>query len=179
MKISLVALLALLISCGLSERQLEDESNEHAEPTDTVAAVLPETWIYFSQHTFPGNNVLQGMLTPNVKRQLNVEEKSLLDSVIAGHFDPAPDTIGVPKLGCYWPKHAVQIFSGSSTSAINICFECSSTRSSDQSLSRVPLKAWEVFFLRIGIPVRTGYPEFFGRAKNDSVFRNQNGIFRF
>jgi hypothetical protein len=162
-----------LTTCG----DIPVEQTEKA--ADAVAKREPAAWVYFSQSTFPGNNFREGMKTPNVRRKLTAQECLLLDSVIAGHFNPPPDSAGYRKAGCYWPKHAVEVVTENSNSGINICFQCNSTHSSDPGLAAVSMEAWKTFFTRIGIPAGDGYPEFFSKAHNDSIFRQQNGIFQF
>lgn len=118
------------------------------------------------------------MNTPNVRRNLNTAEIKLLDSTIAGHFNPPPDTVPIPRFGCYWPRHAVEIRTGNGNICINICFECNSARTTDPGFNKVSMKAWEYFFKRINIPVSGGYAEYFAKAKADSAFRSNNGIFQ-
>lgn len=175
------ALLFFLILFTMScTNSIEDESSVKEMSPDRSGSVESGTWIYFSGKTFPGNDVANGMHTPNVQRKLTSAEEKILDSLIGLPTMTADSVTSRPVTGCYWPKHALVIISSSGVrSAVNICFECDKTRSSDAGLSRITIEQWNYFFSLVKWPVTSGYAEFFAEAKGDTAFRNRMGNFRF
>jgi len=178
MRIITIILITLICSCSESVNSVTDTPGK-AEETIVTNEKPTGTWIYFSQTTFMDIN--KGIPIPNVRRKLNAGEEAVLDSVIAGYFDPPADSGPKVVAGCYWPKHVVQIFDSASASGryIHVCFECGRSKSTDSALAHVSMDAWEIFFRKMGWPVLTGYPEFFARAHSDSLFRTRMGAFQF
>jgi hypothetical protein len=169
----------VLFMIGCTNPKEEQNSVEQESPARSPALECG-TWIYFSQNTFPGNDVGKGMSTPNVQRKLNATEEKILDSLINLPIIPLDSGMSHPVTGCYWPKHALVIISSSGVrSAVNICFECDKTRSSDAGLSRITIEQWSYFFSLMKWPVKAGYQEFFTNARYDSAFRERTGSFRF
>ena len=178
MKRCFILLAVVFASCGNESHSVSGQDSMVTVSAETTSAV-EETWVYFSEYTFVNSSFRDGMKTPNMKRKLTEAEIKLLDSTVAGHFNPPPDTSGLPKLGCFRPKHAVERRIGNSSIVASICFECNNTRTTDPGFSKVPMEAWEYFFKRINIPVNGGYAEYFSKARGDSAFRSKNGMFQF
>jgi hypothetical protein len=170
----LYAALLALAACGNSTPESKTDSVANIPPADHAG----ETWIYFSQNTFVENDFARGITTPHVKRRLTSEEKVFLDSVLQGYFNPPPDSMPRPSVGCYWPKHGVRTYDSKGTAYdVNICFQCDKIRTDHGYFSMAAIEAWSIFFQRMGWPTGADTQQFFDRAAVDTAFRSRSGIF--
>lgn len=180
MRSVVIALLLFAAACQNSETDsMPDDSVVHVDIVrDSVKEEILEAgvWAYFSKNTFEHDNFQRGMISPYAVKQLSELEIRTLDSVLL--VASKDTTHSIKAAMCYWPKHGILVRdSAGAERIVNICFECNKSRSDDTLLRHVSLELWEMFFLRIELPVKSGYQEFFDRGYMDSAFRSQFDVF--